>query len=664
LNPLLLTTLPTRELLFGVKDSVVLTLHYALFALAAIVFLVGVYKWYRFVSTGRRDEERLDNLGSRIWLMLKDGFAFVRLYVREAKMGIMHILLLWGFILLFIGTLILTVAERSPVNFFKGTFYLVHEFLMDTAGIAFLLGLAIAIANRYGLKPSRFEKRWERANDDGLVLILLVVIGILGFLVEGMRIAIGIEAYTAYIGAVLGSILPWDLTAYRFLWSAHSILALIFIAVLPFTKLAHIIAAPLNILTRSNRHPGAARGIEDEEYMGAIEAKDLQWRDLLSSLACMRCGRCQDACPATNSNTTLSPMHLMQNLRYMGNTAFGFLGNLKEDQDTMLLDNVLDMEAVWACTTCRACMEMCPVYIEQMEIIQEMRRGVVESGEAPPDIRDLLTNITKQRNPWGEAKYKRDAWAKDVGVPKVKDNPEFEWLWWVGCAHSFDNRNKPIAVKIAQILEEIGVNYATLGREEGCCGNDVRRVGEEGLFQMLKEENEAAFQKYGVERIIATSPHCFNTFKNEYEGYNVRFLLEVIYEAIKDGRIRFKKPINRKVTFHDPCYLGRYNGMYELPREILKAIPGIELVEMPRNRERSFCCGAGGGNLVREYPGDDRPNNIRAREAAETGADVLAVACPFCMIMLEDGVKSVGVDDRLEVLDVIELVWESAFSEE
>jgi Fe-S oxidoreductase len=442
--------------------------------------------------------------------------------------------------------------------------------------------------------------------------------------------------------------------------------------------------APLSILTRTERPPGVMRpSPESEEYMGLVTNKDLTRRDLLASLACMRCGRCQDNCPAFNSKTSLSPMFLIQNIRMINEIAKGKVSMAKpyegvsetetdggevegEAEEILLLDTLLDMDAIWACTTCRACMEMCPVYIEQMEIIGEMRRGVIESGEAPPDIRDFLTNIQKQKNPWGEAKFKRDQWIKksDFPIPTVKDNPEFDWLWFVGCAHSFDNRNIPVSRKVARMLEDAGINYSVLGREEGCCGNDVRRVGEEGLFQLLQEENIKTFEKYGVEKMITTSPHCYNTFKNEYEGYEVKFILELIYDAIKTGKLKLKHPVNKKVTYHDPCYLGRYNGMYELPREILKAIPGLELVEMPRNRNRSFCCGAGGGNLVREYTGEDRPNNIRAREAAETGAEILAVACPFCMIMLEDGVKTEKLDDKIVVKDVLELVYESVYGED
>ncbi len=650
----------TRELLWGVSGSLAQKLHYVLFAIATVIFVLGIIRWYRILKTGRDDEVRFDNLGRRFYYVIKDGFVFVRLYLREEKMGIMHLLVLWGFILLTIGTLTLTVAEYVTSEFFRGAFYLIFEATMDLAGFAFISGLLIAIHNRYFAKPSRFEKRWAQAKDDGAVLALLLVIGILGFVVEAIRISSGMPAYTALIGGFISNLIPFNLTAYRVTWSLHSLLAMLFIALIPYTKLAHIIAGPLNILTRTERISG--REVDDEEYMGAIEPKDLQWRDMLSSLACMRCGRCQDACPATNSGTTLSPMFLMQNIRKTLDESFDLIGRQKKD-DVLLLDSVLDMEAVWACTTCRACMEMCPVYIEQMEIIGEMRRGIVESGEAPPDIRDFLTNIQKQKNPWGEAKYKRDAWAKGLDVPHAK-NTEFEWLWWVGCGHAFDSRNQEVARKLVRILDEMGIGYATVGREEGCCGNDVRRVGEEGLFQLLKEENMALFEKYGVEKVFSTSPHCFNTFKNEYGGFESKFVLELILEAIKDGRLKLKYPVNKKVTFHDPCFLGRYNGMYDLPREILQLIPGLELVEMPRNRDNSFCCGGGGGNLVREYPGEDRPNNIRAREAGRTGAEVLAVACPFCMIMLEDGVKMEKLDDRMRVMDVVELVHQAAFGVE
>jgi len=611
-------------------------------------------KW-KFINIGLRGEDRTSNFKKRLWYVVRDGLILFRLYLRESKMGVAHFLFLWGTIIILFDILVFTISIAIPDVF--RILYSSLKLSMTIAAVMMVIGSGVTAINRYIIKPSRFAKKYEFAKDDDLVLIVFILAVVFGIILKEF----------VRFSELNNTSLPY------IFWSLHTILILAFIAAIPYTKLLHIFLAPINIFTKSERKAGVLRVSPSEEYMGAITPSDLTRRDLLASLACMRCGRCQDNCPAFSSGASLSPMFLIQNIRRLervlseagssGNSGSGD-GDNNGAEDILLLDTVMDMEGIWACTTCRACMEMCPIYVEQMEVLVEMRKGIIESGEAPPDIRDFLTNIQKQKNPWGEAKFKRDQWAKkvDFEVPTVKNNPEFEYLWFVGC-QTFDNRNKLITQKIAQMLMDLEVNYAILGREEGCCGNDVRRVGEEGLFQVLMEENMRTFEKYGVEKFIATSPHCYNTFKNEY-GLDVKFILEVIYDAIKGGKIKFKKPINKKVTYHDPCYLGRYNGMYELPREILKAIPGLELVEMPRNRERSFCCGAGGGNLVREYPGEDRPNNIRAREAAETGAEVLAVACPFCMIMLEDGVKTEKLDDKIEVLDIMELVWESAFSEE
>ncbi|MBO8182158.1 MAG: (Fe-S)-binding protein [Archaeoglobus sp.] len=363
---------------------------------------------------------------------------------------------------------------------------------------------------------------------------------------------------------------------------------------------------------------------------------------------CFNCGNCTAICPVTPQNNGTFPRRL---IRYIQ------LG---------LEEKVLNAPEVWLCLTCAQCTVTCPREAYPSEIMVAIRKDIIESGMCPVHMRDFLNNLQKQRNPWGIGKFKRDQWRKkaDSPPPTVKENPEFEWLWFVDCAHSFDNRNIEVSKKIARLLNDIELNYAILGREEGCCGNDARKAGEEGLFLLLKEENEQIFAKYGVERIVTASPHCYNTFKNEYDGYDVKLLLEIIYDAIKSGALTLKHPVNKKVTYHDSCYLGRYNDIYELPREILKLIPGVELVEMPRNRREALCCGGGAGFVVSEYPGEIRPNNLRAKEAADTGAEVLAVACPFCMIMLEDGVKVQKVDDKIVVRDIIELVYESVYGPE
>ncbi|MCS7121729.1 MAG: heterodisulfide reductase-related iron-sulfur binding cluster [Archaeoglobaceae archaeon] len=636
-------------------------IYYVALVIALIVFLKGIKEKIDFIKSGQPSPEpRMDKPLERLKFVLKDALVLLRLFKKEKKVGIAHFLLLWGFIILFLNIIVFTIFSAFPDAF--RYVYSTFKYMMTLSAILFTSGLILLASIRYILKPSRFNKKYDFAIDDDVVLLLLFYVAFFG---------IALKEYFRFHPNFANT------AVVDFLWFSHAFSILAIFALIPYTKLMHILAAPISVYTKTRRKPGETRPAPQvEDYIGLVYKKDLQRRDLLSSLACMRCGRCQDLCPAFNSKNSLSPMFLIQNVRNIEKISTGKIEmarpyivkkenkeEIKEEiKEETLVGQLLDMDALWACTTCKACMENCPVYVEHTDIIVEMRRGVIERGEAPPDIRDLLTNIQKQKNPWGEARFKRDQWVKNAEVEvKFAKDSEFDWLWFVGCAHSFDSRNVQVTLKLAKILKDIGVNYAILGREEGCCGNDVRRIGEEGLFQLLKEENLKTFEKYGVKKILATSPHCYNTLVNEHNGYEVKFILETIYDAIKSGKLQLKNPINKKVTYHDPCYLGRYNGIYDLPRKILKSIPGIKLVEMPRNREKSFCCGAGGGNLVREYPGEDRPNNIRAREAAETGAEILAVACPFCMIMLEDGVKSQKLDEKIIVKDVIELVYESAY---
>jgi Fe-S oxidoreductase len=362
------------------------------------------------------------------------------------------------------------------------------------------------------------------------------------------------------------------------------------------------------------------------------------------AVKCYQCATCTGICPVSTTNENFPR-------RYVLYSRFGIEEKLE------------DAPEAWLCLQCRLCTELCPRKAYPSDVMLALKRIAVESGKTPPYIRDFLSNIHKQKNPWGVGKFKREDWVKKAEgeVARIKDNPEFEWLWYVGCAHSFDNRNVEVTKRLVRILNDLEVNFAILGREEGCCGNDVRRAGEEGLFELLRDENVQIFERYGVERLFTHSPHCFNAFKNEYEGLEVKLFLEIVYDAIKDGKLELKKEIDKKVTYHDSCFLGRYNGIYDLPRNILESIPGLELVEMKSYRLLSLCCGGGAGNIVGDFPGEIQPARLRAIEAAESGAEILAVACPFCLIMLEDAVKAEGVDDRIQVMDIVELVYQSAY---
>ena len=370
-------------------------------------------------------------------------------------------------------------------------------------------------------------------------------------------------------------------------------------------------------------------------------SKNVEFNGLIK---CYQCGNCTAICPVSD-----------------GSFPRKFVGYLRWG----IKEKIEKAEVAWLCLQCKLCDEFCPRGANPSNAMQILKRIAVENGDVPPHIGEFLMNIYRRRNPWGHSRARRGEWIKrlDIEVPTVREKEGFEWLWYVGCANSFDPRVMGVTEKIARILNDCGVNYAVLGREEGCCGNDVKRIGEEGLFELLMEENVKIFKKYGVKKLITHSPHCYNAFKNDYHyDMEVKLFLELLYELIKKGKIELKYKVDRVVTYHDSCFLGRYNNIYELPREILKLIPGVKLVEMPSNRRMSICCGGGSGNITVGYQGKVQPSILRIKEALSVKAEVLAVACPFCKIMLEEGVKSVN-GDELEVLDIVDLVYYSAYGE-
>ncbi len=369
--------------------------------------------------------------------------------------------------------------------------------------------------------------------------------------------------------------------------------------------------------------------------MVEVMSRDLQERVIKHDdlMRCYQCGNCTAICPVSDGRF---PRRLIAYMRW---------------------GRIESFEEVWLCLQCKLCDEFCPRDANPSVAMQTLKRFSVENGSVPPHIGEFLMNVYRRRNPWGYSRMKRGEWMKGLNVPTVKDR-DFEWLWFVGCANSLDSRVTGVTEKIARILNDLEFSYAVLGGEEGCCGNDVKRVGEDGLFELLMEENFKIFKRYGVKRIITHSPHCYNTFKNDY-NLEVKLFLEVLYELMDE--IKLKHEFNKVVTYHDSCFLGRYNGIYELPREILKSVPGLKLVEMKSNRKLSICCGGGCGNIAVGYQGRVQPSIMRIKEALDVNADVLAVACPFCKIMLEEASKSVNGDIR--VLDIVEIIYYSMYGE-
>ncbi|MEE9491314.1 MAG: (Fe-S)-binding protein, partial [Dehalococcoidia bacterium] len=460
---------------------------------------------------------------------------------------------------------------------------------------------------------------------------------------------------------------------YQGLWWFHSLLifgAIVYIA-LAFPKLTHIVVAPVNAFFRSTMPKGALRTIELEEAetFGAANIQDFTFKDLLDLDSCTRCGRCQDNCPAYLSGKPLSPKKVIQDLKALlterGPVLLGSKSsdNPGENGRQMIGDVILEDE-IWACTTCRACQEQCPVFIEPINKIIEMRRNLVlEQTQFPETAMGALRSMEQRGHPWRGTMATRTDWADGLNVKQLSEDSNVDVLFWVGCTAALEERNMNVAKAVAKVLQAAGVNFGILGTEESCCGEPARRIGNEYLFQMLAQQNIETLKGYGVKKIVSACPHCFNTIKNEYPQFGGHFEVwhhtEFIAELLKQGKIPLARSLDKKITYHDSCYLGRYNEIYQQPRHILRAVTGASPAEMEHRMSKSFCCGGGGGRMWMEEQIGTRMNQIRTEEAMKTNAEVLASACPFCIQMFEDAIKAVEAEGTLKAMDVAEIIAEA-----
>jgi Fe-S oxidoreductase len=505
---------------------------------------------------------------------------------------------------------------------------------------------------------------------DAVVLWLFELILVTGFAVEGLRIAgtrdpwgmwspvgHGVAVAIAALGAGEAAIR----TGHAWLWWTHLLASLAFVAYIPYSKLFHLILAPANVYLRPLANPGGVSPIDFErtERLGAAAFSDLAWKDLFDLDVCTECGRCTAVCPASLTGKVLSPMDVVLDLRDEMKRTNGRSGRA-------LGGGVISAEALWACTTCLACMEACPVFIEHVPKIVEMRRHLVMEETVLPDtMAEALRSLEARGHPFRGAGLARSAWADGLDVGRLPQGARAEWLLWAGCAASLNERNHAALRALVGLLQAGGVDVAILGDEEVCTGDPARRMGNEYLFQTLAQTTIETLRGYGVTKIVTLCPHCYNTFRHEYPQFGGRFEVwhhtQLLARLVTEGRLRPARPVAATVTFHDPCYLGRHNGEYDAPRRALAAIPGARLVEMPRCRHRGFCCGAGGGLYWVEDRTGQRVHHVRTREAAQTGADVVATACPFCTLMLEDGVGA--IEAAIRPMDVAELLERSVGEE-
>jgi Fe-S oxidoreductase/nitrate reductase gamma subunit len=584
----------------------------------------------------------------------------------------MHFAIFWGMIALLIGTILATVDWDLThlffnVQFLTGWVYVLYELILDIFGIFLLIGLGMAIYRRYIIRPDRLanmpEKRFKW--DDAYVLIMLVLIGITGYLVEGLRIAVARPDWASWspVGNAVASGFialgdPSNRTLHYALWIIHILVAFAALASIPFTKFWHLIAAPVNIFFRSLEPAGKMSTPASEEEPGAEEWLDFTWKQLLDFDSCTRCGRCQDVCPAHTSGFSLSPRDIMIKLStHMWQPIDG----------SKMQGDVISADEIWACTSCQACVNICPVFTDQLSSIIDLRRYLVLEGDIDPQLQDALANLGRYGNSFGKSDRMRAKWTKQI-QPKIRDarRDEVEYLWFVGDYASYHASMTEKTQIMAKALQSADLDFGILYDGERNSGNDVRRVGEEGLFDMLVEKNLLSFSKSTFKTIVTSDPHSYNTLKNEYsengnDHYSVLHYSQLFDQLLSSGKINISKTLDYKVTYHDPCYLGRYNGEYDAPRRVILAL-GCELIEMPRNRENTFCCGAGGGRIWMEDPPDinDRPAEMRVKEAASLpGVSILVVTCPKDLVMFQDAIKTADLEGKLVVKDLIELFVEA-----
>jgi Fe-S oxidoreductase/nitrate reductase gamma subunit len=674
---------PTREIYGNIVGGEVVYL----FMLVSFGLLGwALYQRLRLWQQGRPDN-RFEDLGRRLKAMLIHGLGQQKT-LREGTPGLLHFLMYSGFIVLFIGTLMVAVQEDLGIEFLHGPFYLFYSVTLDVFGLLCLIGVAGLTYRRYVIKPTGLDNRPE----DLIILVWFLTVLGSGFLVEGARIG-GTElnqhpdwAVWSPVGALIAVVLrgfgvseSQFLFWHRLWWWTHMVITFGFLTYIGYSKLSHLIFSPLNIMLHKFRAKGELapianldKALEGDEAalesvrFGAAKLSDFTWKQLLDLDACTRCGRCQDNCPAWLSGKPLSPKFVILDLqRHMHDTAKGVLAGVEDPyHGVSMIGDVITEDVLWSCTTCRACEENCPVSIEHVDTIVDMRRNLVlEQGRMPDTAEAALRSLEQRGHPWRGTQETRTSWTEGLDIPLIADNPDAEYLFWVGCTGALVDRNIRVTKALARILQEAGVSFAILGEEESCTGDPARRLGNEYLFQMLAQQNVAMLKSYNVRKIVTHCPHCFNTLKNEYPQFGGNFEVmhhsQLIAQLLKEGRLTPSQEMAAKVTYHDACYLGRHNDVFAEPRQTLQAIPGIQTEEMQWNQRKGLCCGAGGGHAFMEVNIGRRVNHMRTEQAIETGASVVATGCPFCMQMFEDGIKAKGAEERLRVHDIAELIAES-----
>lgn len=657
----------TREIFWQIPFSFKVAMYVLMFVAIGIM-IKGIYDKYKWINevkaNGDLFPEKLN------WKKLLDTIFFTGKVTRDGYVGFYHSLIYYGFMILLIATELVAIHADTPLQIYKGTTYIVVSFLADIAGVAILAGLIFAYKRRYIDRPDYLSA--TKPHRELFMYGMLFSLIFLGYIIEGFRIyGAGMpegEKLWSPVGFALASLISnfnFSESAlfgtYKGLWLFHMVNTMVFIASISYSKFLHIIAAPFAALVTPERRGAVMMPMdfEDEtaETFGLGKASEMTPKMRLDTISCVECGRCTQVCPANLAGKPLNPKTIITKMRDVTE-------GKKEDVD-FWETNTFDPVELDSCTTCGACMEECPVNIEHVQEIMGLKRyKALTLGQIPPEAATAVNNIRVNGNPWGVSQDERFAWADGMDVPVIEQGKKVDYLYYVGCAGSYDNNNQKVVQDTVTLLKKAGVDFAVMGKTEKCNGDPIRRFGDEYSFFEVAIENIANMNQYDFGKVVTHCPHCLHTIGKEYAKFDdgefeTIHHTELLADLLKEGKLKPTKEVKEELTFHDPCYLGRHHGEYDAPRSVLKAIPGIELKEMERSKDKSLCCGMGGGNMWYEiHEGTDMVEN-RLADVGETKAYKLATSCSFCMINFHSGKGKVKETEELKIEDVASILNKS-----